>query len=358
MGFDLEKSHTMGSEPLLSIVVTGFNNITTISAAINSVPLLEKVELICIDDSSTDGTATLLGKLLEERPGLLIAKQKNEGISAARNSGLRNARGRYVSFLDGDDVLIGESVTLLLDSLEQDTVDCLIADHITCRFSSVVSASENYGQTPGLLSDQERFELIRAYLSEPIGNSIIPHAWGKIYRRMFLDTHSLAFDESVSIYEDTLFVANLLTSGARCRYINLALYKHYVRENSLSSTFEKNPLGFYKPMKILSDYIDNEVMLNRAIGVYVSKTFALSLALPFQRRYLLFRALVPTLKLAIGEGATSIRNRHVLLLSKFRLLSFPLAAVIIYSISVCIGNIILKLRSLRDCKNYSIGETK
>jgi GT2 family glycosyltransferase len=93
--------------PEFSIVIPAFNAAATLGASIESVlnQSREDFELTTVDDGSTDAT-TEIARSFESDPRTIVIRQKNQGLAAARNAGLAKARGRHVSFLDADDLLM------------------------------------------------------------------------------------------------------------------------------------------------------------------------------------------------------------------------------------------------------------
>jgi len=119
--------------PLLSVIIPTYNYGRMIARALTSaLPQLDsRSELIVVDDGSTDDTAQVLATLAESSPvSWRVARQDNAGPAAARNHGLRLSRGRFILFLDADDELTPDALSVILDILQQ---------------------AKNRGQEPGLL---------------------------------------------------------------------------------------------------------------------------------------------------------------------------------------------------------------
>lgn len=109
------------SEPRVSVVVPAYNAIGTVAATIGSVlgQTMDDLELIVIDDGSSDGTAELVEELSTGDPRMRVVRQANGGTAAARNAGIAQAVGEFVSFLDNDDLWMPrylELMTMALDS--------------------------------------------------------------------------------------------------------------------------------------------------------------------------------------------------------------------------------------------------
>lgn len=107
------------TEILVSVVIPAFNCEDTIDKAINSVlqQTHESFELIIVDDASTDSTVKRVNSISDSRINLVHHK-KNRGAAAARNTGMRQARGEYIAWLDADDEWLPEKLELQLEALE------------------------------------------------------------------------------------------------------------------------------------------------------------------------------------------------------------------------------------------------
>jgi glycosyltransferase involved in cell wall biosynthesis len=106
------------TEPLVSVVIPAFNAARTLGASIESAlaQTLRSLEIIVVDDGSTDSTVAVARSF--ERVGVVVVSQTNAGAAAARNAGLRIARGRYVALLDADDLWLKEKLEVQLRYLE------------------------------------------------------------------------------------------------------------------------------------------------------------------------------------------------------------------------------------------------
>lgn len=118
----------MSADPLVSVVIPAYNAEKTIRNAIESVlgQTMSNLEVIVVDDASTDGTAHAVGAVEDSRVRLLRSAG-NGGPSAARNMGLKHARGRWVAFVDADDEWVPERLENLL-RVAMDGTECFVAD--------------------------------------------------------------------------------------------------------------------------------------------------------------------------------------------------------------------------------------
>jgi glycosyltransferase involved in cell wall biosynthesis len=110
--------------PLLTIVIPAYNVAVFVCAAVESAlaQTMTDLEVIVVDDGSTDTTPAVLEDLVHARndPRLRIVRQQNGGLSAARNTGIRYARGAFIGFLDGDDIWLPQKAKLQINTLQKD----------------------------------------------------------------------------------------------------------------------------------------------------------------------------------------------------------------------------------------------
>ena len=109
----------MGTESLVSIIVPTFNYDKFIGEALDSVlcQSYQNIECIVIDDGSTDATQKIVIEYQCRDPRIRYIYQDNMGVSAARNNGLRNAKGEFIQFLDADDLIDSKKIELQLSFL-------------------------------------------------------------------------------------------------------------------------------------------------------------------------------------------------------------------------------------------------
>ncbi|PNC06399.1 hypothetical protein CXU21_05015 [Akkermansia muciniphila] len=124
--------HPAPETPLVSIIVPVYNLETCVSACLDS--LLAQtwlpLEIILVNDGSTDGTARILNAYAERHPGIRVITQANAGVDAARYAGMDAATGEYVMFVDGDDAIFPDSVEAMVQMAVRERADIVIGDYV------------------------------------------------------------------------------------------------------------------------------------------------------------------------------------------------------------------------------------
>lgn len=130
----------MSSKPFFSVIINTYNNKDTIKETLNSVirQTFTDFELIVIDDASSDNTISIVKKALDNYQGIsrVIKLKKNMGISNARNTGVSYSEGKYIAFLDGDDLWKKDKLKIQHTFLSSNLIDWV--------FSNYTVINENY----------------------------------------------------------------------------------------------------------------------------------------------------------------------------------------------------------------------
>lgn len=197
------------TEPLLSVVIPVYNAEKYIEQCLTSVweQKISALEVICVDDGSTDRSVERLEQLAAQHPELIILRQSNLSAGAARNNGLNHAKGKYVHFLDADDWLNFGIYTQAIKRMEETQAD-------VCMFQYFFydNISKQKKACSCLLNGRERLTSFREESKFFLYNMVAP--WNKLYRRNWLEDHKLRFDEIVC-GNDRGFYFRMLAAGGK-----------------------------------------------------------------------------------------------------------------------------------------------
>lgn len=206
------------NNPLVSVIIPVYNVLPYLREALDSVinQSYKNLEIIIIDDGSTDGSGELCDQYFDSR--IKIIHQSNQGLSSARNAGLDLMSGDIVAFLDSDDAFYPHMIQTMLKEMEKSS-----ADIVACNFVWDRRQSE-YGE--GLYSSKEALkELINARIETAV--------WNKIYKRYLWD--EIRFPEG-HVYEGTRTTYKVLEKANRIQLISVPLVFHRKRLGSITQT--------------------------------------------------------------------------------------------------------------------------
>lgn len=221
----------------ISVIVPVFNAEAYLGACIESVlsQSYRNVELILVDDGSTDGSLQLC-RSWEADPRVRICSTENHGVSHARNLGLELASGEWVMFLDSDDYLLENALEGLM-ALASPEVREIIADYTD-------------GPVPQHTPRQEAVEAqaVRTMALDPINNHLLPEfyglkpmslaaCWAKLYRSSTVRENGLRFREDLRLSEDTLFHLEYLSCIDSVVVTDLPVLYYRCHESSVTKAF-------------------------------------------------------------------------------------------------------------------------
>lgn len=215
-----QQSYSQGGRkrPLISFIVTSYNMpVELLKECIESIVALnlrpDEREIIVVDDGSQTSPIDSLGDLRTE---IVYIRQKNEGLSVARNNGMRISTGRYMQFVDGDDRLLKDAYDMCLAILKDQQPDMLLL-HLTTKDKSSTSTVNAEEAVSGA-----------AYMHN---NNLRASACGYIFSRMTLST--LQFTPGL-LHEDEEFTPLLLLRTERLISTDAQAYFYRQREDSLT----------------------------------------------------------------------------------------------------------------------------
>ena len=213
--------------PLVSIIIPTYNSRRWLGEAVDSAlgQTYPNCEVLVVDDGSTDGTGEWLVASYQDR--IRYLPKPNGGLSSARNFGLKHARGKYVQFLDADDLLRPEKVATHVDYLESHPEVAVVYSHCLCFYDDQVDETFEYDRKDRYCSGSKR--VFESMLERGFLLSHMP-----LSRREWLDKIG-PFDETMTSAEDRDYWLRLAWAGATFRFLDgepLALYR--LRTESMS----------------------------------------------------------------------------------------------------------------------------
>lgn len=211
---------------LVSVIVPVYMIENYIDRCISSIrqQTYNNLEIIIINDGSTDNSLQIAQNHTDEDERITIISQRNKGLSAARNEGLRRAHGKYVTFVDGDDWIDSEMISTLVNAIERNKAQIGCCGHSR--------ESEDGIQR---FSPKEECLSAKSAVEEWLCNrSIKMMAWGKLYsRELFIEN---TFFPEGTCFEDTASCWKLFNRSQKVVVISEILYHYCIRPESISTS--------------------------------------------------------------------------------------------------------------------------
>lgn len=180
-------------------------------------------EIIVVNDGSTDRSVDVVEEAQQEIPNLRIVSRPNGGLSAARNTGLDCAKGEFVWFVDGDDCIEANALSILFKAFQQHDCDAYIINYSTFT---------RYGVEKKTSFNLPKNEFSSRHLMEAENRLLPMMSWLTICRRSFLQKNNLRFTEGI-LHEDIDFSVRFFYLSNHIYYINRYLYRYRI-DNSTS----------------------------------------------------------------------------------------------------------------------------
>lgn len=236
-----------GRAPAVSVIIPAFNSEKYLRPAINSVlnQSWRGFELLIIDDGSDDATSEIAEDAAREDLRVRVIRQKNRGLSEARNRGLKEAVGDYVLFLDSDDLLkvgclahcMGVAATQKSDVIMFNTRP--FSDMLEKRVKSLSQRTKKmtrfYKRTVGECTGAGA-SILRSHIDN---DSYLQSSCLYLIRKETLDRNQIFFVPNLTM-EDNLFTPQLLIAASKATYTNCVLHRRRIRETSLSYPRDDN----------------------------------------------------------------------------------------------------------------------
>ena len=231
----------LNDNTILSFILPCFNVSSYIGACLDSllsqdIPH-EEYEIVCVNDCSTDNTRDIILHYQKKYPNIrLVDHAVNSKSGPSRNTGMENARGRYVWFVDADDMIKPMVMSFLLDICENDQLDELFFNFDAINDAcEVIHESQKFENSKVVLSG---LEFVHRFFSGRLSDiSII---WHQIYRREFLVDNHFRFPET-NMGEDAPFAWRTVLNAKRVKSVSDVCYRYRSNEQSMTKEYETKP---------------------------------------------------------------------------------------------------------------------
>ncbi|MGY0389915.1 glycosyltransferase family 2 protein [Nocardioides sp. WG-D5] len=222
--------------PTLSVVVPVYNVAEYVEKSLRSVldqprSEISRLEVIVVDDGSTDGSAQILQRIAAEEACVTVITQPNSGVSRARHTGIDAATGELLTFVDPDDILPPDAWSAMVRSLRRTGSDFAVG---AAERVSVEGGVERRFMTP-LMRRNHAEERLRCRIEDaPLMLADI-FVWNKIFRRSFWTENSIAFPERTR-YQDQVALTQVFLAADSFDVLTEIVYDWQVRADRSSAT--------------------------------------------------------------------------------------------------------------------------
>lgn len=234
------------NKELISIIVPAYNIEPYLSRCLESLchQTYFNLEIIVVDDGSTDGTAKILDTWAAQDARVVALHQSNSGVTRARLSGLKCASGSYIGFVDGDDVAESDMFETLLSDAKT-----YHADIAHCGYQMVFPDGHvDYYYGSGKILEQDQRKGLIDLLE---GNMVEPGLWNKLYHRSLIEKllQDSRMDYKIRINEDLLMNFLLFSYAQKSVFRDECKY-HYMLRKGSAATSKPQPYKLLDPQRV------------------------------------------------------------------------------------------------------------
>lgn len=223
-------------------------------------------EVIIVNDGSTDNTLNIANELTCEYENVKVITQENKGLSGARNTGIDNALGDYLWFVDGDDYVKDNVLSQMLQVVFEDNLDiCVFDAEVQHKDGKAHIDKHDKLYNLGVISGAEAM----------LTTHNVFKVWEIIYNRVFLFDNNLRFAIGL-IHEDIEFELRVFYFVKRMRYVPLCCYEYCYNEGSLSRPKEigKIQRNFYHDLLVMSNihrFVEEQMDMGKELKLFYEK---------------------------------------------------------------------------------------
>lgn len=220
---------TEATRKLISLIIPAYNAGNTIMNCIKSIGHHDDCQIIVIDDGSNDNTAKLMRTLKQVK----YIYQENQGVSAARNTGLQASDGEYIMFVDADDTLTSNWFSLVKQEL------------INSKEADIIIFTQQYSEDGNEYADAYQcFDRCTSYdySMDGLTKYIVSSPVSKLYKNDFLNEHDLSFNTNIRTGEDLIFNAQAYSCNPTIKINNHGIYEYHKTMQSSTNSIDTHAL--------------------------------------------------------------------------------------------------------------------
>lgn len=252
----------------ITVIVPVYNVESYLRKCLDSIiaQTYKNIEIVVVNDGSTDASAEICKEFVEIDHRIIYIEQENSGLSAARNTGLENMSGDYVTFVDSDDWIELDYVETLYKKITQYQADIAVGNYYSFNESEGMFYFHILGDSyyEKVYDNISIFENL--YESQEMKNFALISAWGKLYKAGLFE--QLRFDIG-KLGEDGYLNQKIYLLAEKIVYIHKGIYSYRIRNNSLSRTWTE------KWMHALVNSMSERITLLANLGYPLEKHLAI-----------------------------------------------------------------------------------
>lgn len=236
----------------ISVIVPVYNNEKCLPRCIDSIlnQSYRNLEIICIDDGSTDGSANILDSYAKKDCRVKVIHKENSGVSAARNTGIEVSSMPIIAFVDSDDFIEADMYDKMISLMVKENLECVCCDYKNVYTDKTINKNSRFNKQI-LYGNQIREEIVKGIIGFfNTNNNCLTSVCNRLFIREKLIENNMWFDENRAYGEDWLFCIEYYRVINSIGFLNECMYSYVHQDGSLST-------------KARTDYFEYAVINNK-----------------------------------------------------------------------------------------------
>lgn len=238
----------------VSVIVPVYNMEKYLDKCLNSLvnQTLKNIEIIIINDGSIDNSKNIINSYKNKYPNLIkVLTQDNQGISIARNKGLEQAKGKYISFVDSDDYIAKDTLKKAYEYIEKKQSDIVVWNYYEVNE----------------LGEIIRENLLPNFKDTNLQNdptllfAINPAPWNKLYKKSLFD--NVSFPNDRTKYEDLMTISKVLIDANKISKLDKSYNYYLIRNNGETGSIDKRVFDILKVLEHVNNYMKNKLIFDK-----------------------------------------------------------------------------------------------
>ncbi len=252
-----------GGGVLLSIIIPCYNCEKFLPDCLNSVinQNIDKsnYEIICVNDGSKDNTLSILREYEKNHSNITVIDKENGGVSSARNVGVNNCRGRYIWFVDSDDMVQPNVALQAVNCMVEMSLDIMMFNYqvIDSDFK-YENISDEFESEIGDLREVENIKALHPMRIDK--KEHFDACWGLLIDCNYIKTNNIVFNEKMIAGEDVIWFYEIKKNAAKYKYLDKKMYYYRISPDSLTRLKNDEKTKKYQHgMKVLAEFWKEEL---------------------------------------------------------------------------------------------------
>ena len=257
----------------ISVIISIYNVEKYLRECLDSVvnQTLKDIEIICINDGSTDGSAQILEEYVQKDNRIKLITQKNQGLACSRNNALKIATGEYVLCVDSDDYIRQDTLEKLYQKAKENDLDMLSFGGTNFDNETREILGNSYYEFRYLPEDFStdcfNYNDCTNFITKMAVSSCLT-----IYKHSFIKDYNIEFPPHLC-FEDNVFFCKALMNAQKCGILKDTLYFRRIHSQSITQNWAKNHLDFVKIAGMVLDYLQS-IKIDKKIYSQYQKAYS------------------------------------------------------------------------------------